>query len=93
MALRSGQNVHYRYKQIRDDSLEYIQLLFQVTTKCRQQVCIYYKCTKISSYFIAQHYKFLSITLIDYCTVSYNIKYCNIIFPFLCIFHQCIIVC
>ena len=37
-------------------------------------------------------YMYISITLIDYCTVSYNIKYCNIIFPSLCLFHQCIIV-
>ena len=43
LALWSGQNVHHRYKQIRDDSLEYTQLLVQVTMKYRQQ-SVYTRC-------------------------------------------------
>ena len=43
LALWSGHNVHHRYKQIRDDSLEYTQLLVQVTMKYRQQ-SVYTRC-------------------------------------------------
>ena len=66
-------------KQTQDDTciLEYTQLLFQVTTKYRQQMCVYYTCTKY----------IFSVNHIDYCTGSYSIKQRNIIILYRCLFH------